>query len=124
MNNTALEKFGQLLIQMVRDNVIRQWDRLLDRKTIIPRFKKFEPVLEALNEQQVEMLRELGPYYIDNTLHDFLFMLEGSKWIKLRLETDEQIVEDIRTLTQGDLQGYIFIWAEKYSEERLSDKQT
>jgi hypothetical protein len=85
-------------------------------------WEEFEPILQSLTEDQRNILAELGRFYIDGVLHDLLLLLETTEWIKVRLEMDEEIVEDIRRVAKGDLQGCIFIWAEKYSKERLSHK--
>jgi hypothetical protein len=59
--------------------------------------------------------------WIDGTLHDFLFLLEDANWIELHLKGEDIEIEDIRQATRGDLQGYVDIWAEKYSKKRLLD---
>ena len=72
------------------------------------------------------MVNRPFPQNLDGTIHDLLYLLEDgkledSKWVRLRLESEDTVLEDIRQAERGDLQGYIFIWAEKYSKERLSD---
>jgi hypothetical protein len=74
-----------------------------------------------MSPEQIEMIKKLAAQWVDGTIHDFLYVLEYSKWIKLRLEREDTVLEDIRQAERGDLQGYIFIWAEKYSKERLPD---
>lgn len=74
-----------------------------------------------MSPAQIEMVKEMATRWIDGTLHDLLFLLENADWVHLRLEDAGVELEDIRQVERGDLQGYIFIWAEKYSKERLTD---
>ena len=71
-----------------------------------------------MSPEQIEMVKILGTQWVDIALHDLLFVLEGADWIHLRLESEDTVLEDIRRATSGDLQGYLSIWAEKYSKKR------
>jgi hypothetical protein len=113
------EKFGKQLIEWVRDNQIDFMDALLEQKA--PLSDKYKDVLDTLSPAQIEMIKEIVMLSVDGTLHDFLYMLEDADWIKLRLENSDIVLEDIRQAARGDLQGYIFIWAEKYSTTRLTN---
>jgi hypothetical protein len=91
----------------------------LDQKA--PASSKYKKELDGLSPAQMEMIKELAVQWVDGTLHYLLYELEDSKWIKLRLESEDTVLEDIRQAAWEDLQGYIFAWAEKYSKERLTD---
>ncbi len=74
-----------------------------------------------MSPEQIDMVKTLSIQWVDMALHDLLFVLEDADWIHLRLESGDTILEDIRRATSGDLQGYLLIWAEKYSTKRLPD---
>jgi hypothetical protein len=115
MDSKAFDEFGKLFIKQVRDPSIETWDYPLKTGELMPKWEKFESIFQSLTEEQKTIFHEMGLYLVDGVLHDLLFMLETSDWIKVHLETEGEIVEDIRRAAKGDLQGYIFIWAEKYS---------
>src|SRR5690349_19443935 len=96
MDSKAFDEFGKLLIEEVRDVGILFFDRFLDAEKLSPRFKKYEPILKSLTDEQHAMLREMGSYWIDSTIHDLLLLVESRDWIKIRLEMGESTIEDIR----------------------------
>jgi hypothetical protein len=113
------ERFGKQLIEKVRDKQIRISDMFLDQKS--PLSSKYKNELDGLSPAQMEMIKELVVEWVDGTLHSLLYELEDSKWIKLRLESEDTVLEDIRQAAWEDLHGYIFAWAKKYSTTRLTD---
>ena len=113
------EKFGQRLIEWVRDNQIHFADAFLDQTA--PFSDPYKNELNGLTPAQIEMLKKMVVHWIDGTIHDFLYVLEDANWIHVRLEGEGIVLEDLRRAARGDLQGYIFIWAEKYSTKRLQD---
>ena len=114
-----VERFGKQLIEEVRDRQIHYIDAFLEQKS--HESKRYKDEISELSPAQVEMIKEMAVRWVDGTLHDLLYMLEDSKWIKLRLEGESGVLEDIRQATDADIQAYIFIWAEKYSTKRLTD---
>ena|GEM_PF-379817 len=116
------ESFGKRLIEWVRDKEISYADGFLDQKA--PYAAKYKAELESLTPEQMAMLKTMAVHWIDGTIHDFLFLLEdgrleGDQRVKLRIESKTVELEDIRQAESGDLQGYVDIWAEKYSTKRL-----
>jgi len=111
------ERFGKLFIERVRDRQISYIDAFYDQKG--PQAKEYKNELDTMSPEQIEMVKTLSIQWVDMALHDLLFVLESSDWIHLRLESVNTVLEDIRQATSGDLQGYLLIWAEKYSKERL-----
>jgi hypothetical protein len=118
------EAFGKQLIERVRDNQIHYIEMFLEQQA--PLSKKYKNELDAMSPEQIEMIKAFAAQWVDGVIHDFLFLLEDgklddSKLVKLRIESEDTVLEDIRRASRGDMQGYIFIWAEQYSKERLSD---
>lgn len=116
------ERFGKRLIEWVRDKEISYADGFLDQKA--PWADKYKDELANLTPEQMTMLKTMVVHWIDGTIHDFLFLLEdgtleGDERVMLRIESKSVVLEDIRRAESGDLQGYIDIWAEKYSTKRL-----
>ena len=110
------EAFGKQLIERVRDNQIHFIDGFLEQQA--PSSSKYKNELDAMSPEQIEMIKALAAQWVDGTIHDLLYLLEDgkledSKWVRLRLESEDTVLEDIRQAERGDLQGYIFIWAEK-----------
>lgn len=109
------EKFGQLFIDYLRDSNIEFYDRVLDDPQLFNRLRGQEKTLEGLSDEQRAFCHYLVANIVDDVLHDLLFMLESEEWITLSLTDGNVKIDDI----SGDmLQGYIFIWAEKYSKKR------
>lgn len=113
------EKFGKQLMEEVRDRQIHFAEMFLDRKA--PLSDKYKDELDGMSPEQIELMKKLVVLLVDGTLHDFFYLLEDSTWIRLRLESEDVEIEDIRQVTSGALQGYVSIWAEKYSKKRLLD---
>ena len=80
--------------------------------------EKYKAELDGMSTAQIEMTKQLIAEAVDGTLHDLLYLLEDADWIKLRLESDGTLIEDVRRVAGADIQAYIFIWAERYSKER------
>jgi hypothetical protein len=111
------ERFGKQLIEWVRDKEIHYADMFLDQE--MSSAAKYKAELDGLSPAQRKMLKKMVVRWIDGTIHDVLYLLEDADWIKLRLESDDVVLEDIRRAAAGALQGYVDIWAEKYSTKRL-----
>jgi hypothetical protein len=120
MNNQLFENFGKLLMERVRVQAISGWDMDINGLTKDARGKQIKSFVDSLSQEQKDVLRHLGPRLVDGLLHDLLFMLEEYDWIHLSLESEHELIRDIRDVAAGELQGYAFIWAEEYSKERLS----
>ncbi len=111
------ERFGKLFIERVRDWQMGYIDAFVEQRG--PLAAKYKAVLDTMSPEQKEILRSFATLSVDSALHDLLFVLEDADWIHLRLESGDTVLEDIRRATSGDLQGYLFIWGEKYSKTRL-----
>src|SRR6188474_3045930 len=88
------ERFGKQLIEAVRDKQIHHIDAFLDQNPHVS--VRYKEEIDTLTPEQLEMIKEMAVRWVDGTLHDLLYLLENSDWIKLRLESDEGVLEDIR----------------------------
>jgi hypothetical protein len=114
------EKFGKLIIEEVRDPYISGIKAILANNRMPHSLEHLNPVLETLNDEQKALINELNIFCVDGILHSLLFNFESQAWIRIGLVSPEGVeVSDIRKVTSGDLQGYVFIWSETYSKEPL-----
>lgn len=113
------ERFGKLLTENVRDRELHYFERFLDQE--VPLAARYKDELGNMTLEQIEMMKEMATRLVDGVLHDMLLLLEDEDWISLRLLGDEVVIDDIRRASKGPMQGYVFIWAEKYSKQRLVD---
>ena len=120
MTHKLVEEFGQKLIEASRDNAIGASIRILDSRTQIPLYRDMALALSTLNSTQREAVRELIYNTVDGTLHDVLLFFEGSDHAVIRLESEDEVIDDIRKHLAGDFQGYAFMWAAKYSKQPFS----
>lgn len=118
MHSKAFEEFGRLLIEYGRDLAIMNSDMVVEGMSRAPARQPINTVIATLDETQRALLRDLVPEITDTVLHYVLLMFEEYDWIKVSLHTEDETVTDIRDVAAGDLQGYVSIWAPKYSKQR------
>ncbi len=124
MTTIATDAFGRLLIEQVRDPNIASWAGIVKRRAKgSVAGKPIEPILKALSDEQIEALVPMVTRIVDYTLHDLLYMIEENRWIKVRLEADGIIMPDLREAVGGGLEGYIFVWAEKFGTFAVSNQK-
>ncbi len=116
MSENLLDEVGKEIISDVRDKTIIEWTRILNGSLRTPDLHQYEDVLDSLTDEQRNVFTSLSKDIVDSAIHNFLFYLQTSTTVKLSISTDVETVDDIRTLTTGDLQGYLFIWAESFSK--------
>ena len=120
MTHKLSEEFGQRLIEAARDTPIRASINILDSTTRIPLYRDMALALSTLNSIQQEAVKELIYMTVDSTLHETLLFFEGSDHVIICLQSEDEVIDDIRKLLDGDFQGYAFIWAAKYSQQPFS----
>jgi hypothetical protein len=113
----SLELVGRLLMEQVRDPAIRDMDRLLDRPGASLLAAKVKPLLAALDPDQVAVVRRLIPVVVDATLHHLLWTLEQWPEVHLGVTLPVEAVSDVRQVALGDLQGYLYDWIPRFSQE-------
>jgi hypothetical protein len=113
-----LDAFGRLLMRRVRDPAIRDWDGILDGRMRDMRSRWLQRRLELLTTEQRAVLRDLIPEIVDTTLHYLLYALEDEDSVSVGKRAGGAAVADIRQVAAGDLQGYLYEWAPRFSAER------
>jgi hypothetical protein len=123
MHSKAFEAFGQLFIEYGRDLAITEGNIIVEGRSKAPTDQPVNAVLATLDDTQRAMLRDLVPEITDTVLHYVLLMFEEYDWIKVSLHTEDETITDIRDVAAGGLQGYVSIWAPKYSKQPHSYDQ-
>jgi hypothetical protein len=116
-DNPQLEFFGRLLMEHVRDRSIGDSDRLLDRRSNSMIARRATEIISSLDDQDIAVVRRLIPIIVDATLHHLLWTLEQWPNARVAIATDSGSVDDIRTVTLGELQGYLYNWIPRFSKE-------
>lgn len=121
MTHKLLEEFAQALIDKARDSAITETMWIIDgTKNSKRTYPEIVTALSTLSDEQREAVKELIYTTVDSVLHNVLYTLEYSNIATLRLQQGEEVVEDIRKVLAGDLQGYLFYWVPKYSKQPWS----
>ncbi|MCA9267540.1 MAG: hypothetical protein KDA41_03675 [Planctomycetales bacterium] len=78
MTDAALDKFGRLVVNQLRDKAIDHFDALAAKQYKAPSLAKLQVDLGSLNAQQQAIVRRCVISAVDVGLHDFLFGLVES----------------------------------------------
>jgi hypothetical protein len=114
--NNPLNKFGEFIVENMRDRGIEFYDKLSKGLWKAPSLKLLQEELKQFDEEQLSIIRQCIVASIDNSVHDFLFALQESS----DMDNDVQVVVDghnVGKLSDG-LQGELYTedgWYSKYS---------
>jgi hypothetical protein len=114
--NNPLNKFGEFIVENMRDRGIGFYDKLSKGLWKAPSLKLLQEELKQFDEEQLAIIRQCIVASIDNSVHDFLFALQESS----DMDNDVQVVVDghnVGKLSDG-LQGELYTedgWYSKYS---------
>ena len=108
-----LNEFGKILIKEVRDNVINSMNESIDGKRKGIAAQLIKKKIAILNEEQIEVLKELILEIVDCSLDSMLFMIEGDPELQLIFQG-----VDLKEVSDG-LSGELYTedgWIQKFSE--------
>lgn len=114
-----LEQFGRIIIKDVRDRTIKDIDKCTSGIYKSERGLKISKQYSELKNEKKEFVDYLITEIIDNTIHNFLEMLEQNDDIEVKFNS-KNIVEE-----SDGLAGELYTedgWIQKYTTERYSDK--
>src|SRR4051794_15750785 len=100
LNRAALDAFGKLLAQMVRDHAIIDMDSIIAGRappSIASRFSN----LSSLTQEQHTLLMRLIAETVDTTLHHLLWTLEQVEWLDIVVHTEAGTVPDLNAVSDG-----------------------
>ncbi|PRR79748.1 hypothetical protein [Clostridium vincentii] len=111
-----LDKFGQFIVENMRDRGIDYYDKLVQGSWKASSLKLLQENLNQFDEKQLCIIRQCIVSSIDTATHDFLFALQESS----DLNDDIQIIVDghnVAELSDGlDEELYSeYGWYDKYS---------
>ena len=120
-NKEALEEFGKLLMNRVRDKAIWHCDSLVKGHLKGEKAEKLRQAVGQHSEQEQEKIHKLIPEFVDSVLHYFLLLIEDTPDLKLAYRR-EQVSEftDVGLESDG-LAGELYGpsgWIAKYSQAR------
>lgn len=120
MQKEALNRFGELLMRMVRDEAIEDWDMMIEGKWKDARAQEVFRTLSKMPSEHVEILRWLVPQIIDTTLHHLLWMLEQERSVAVMVKTEAGSSENVEKISD-DLCGELYTdegWIRRFSRQR------
>ena len=108
-----LDEFGKILITEVRDGTIDSMNKMIDGTMKGTTAKLIRKKIAILNEEQIEVLKELILEIVDCSLDSMLFMIEGDPELQLIFQG-----VDLKEVSDG-LSGELYTedgWIQKFSE--------
>ncbi|MFD1425569.1 epimerase [Kroppenstedtia sanguinis] len=122
MEEQALDKFGKMLMEKVRDMSIGEWDDVVNGKMKAPVLVElYEELASSFDKEQLNILSNLIPQIVDTTLHYTLACLEEEKDdVKVSVQVDQGTVDDLVEASDG-LAGELYTedgWIARFSKER------
>ncbi len=101
LNQKASDLFGERLMSDVRDHEIQFWDELLAGQTRHSNYRKvYEGLRRSIDAEQLEAVRDLIPYVVDNVIAYFLGMLENAEF-EVAVHVEGETVPSLDDVTDG-----------------------
>ena len=119
---TALDRFGEVLIRRARDAAIIDSDKIIDGRMKDDGSKAIRAELSrrAFNKEQIDAVLWLVPQIVDETLHHLLWTLEQEESIDIAVKTPAGGVPSLREVSDG-LSGELYDWIPRFSKERYGE---
>jgi hypothetical protein len=116
----ALDQFGQLLMNRVRDAAIKEWDGIFHGCMKDTEAQEIHTLLTSFGEEQQALLLRLVPKIVDTALHHLLWALEQTEWVDLGVKAEAGTVARLQDVTDSlcwELHGDEG-WISRFSKER------
>ncbi|HKQ39082.1 MAG TPA: DUF6547 family protein [Verrucomicrobiae bacterium] len=75
---SVLDKFGQFIIENLRDKAIEQNEMLLGGKLKAKNLHELQQMVAALPDKQKDLIRQVVRDLLNTAIHDFLFALQDA----------------------------------------------
>lgn len=121
-SQTALQLFGQLLMNKVRDEAITDWKMIIDGRMKDEASAKTREILSSFTIEQRAILQLLIPEIVDTVLHHLLWALEQQKNVHIRVTIDNQEFPSLKDISDG-LPGELYTddgWIARFSKEKVA----
>ncbi len=119
LNQKASDLLGERLMSDVRDHEIQFWDEFLVGQTRYYNYRKiYEGLRQSLEAEQLEAVRDLIPYVVDNVIANFLGMLENVEFeVAVHVEGGtvpslDDVTDGLETALYGE-EGWIVRYSKK-----------
>ncbi|TAA72665.1 epimerase [Planococcus salinarum] len=116
----ALDFFGKVLIEQVRDESIEDWERILGGKMKDEESQQLFNEVQSLHSEQLQLIMKLIPKVVDSTLHHFLWTLEQEEEVNIVITLEEENPINIRENSDG-LAGELYTedgWISRFSSKQ------
>jgi hypothetical protein len=123
VSHAALDLFGKLLMQRVRDESIEEWDKTLDGRMKAPSLRRIHREFAGLEPSAQAFISRLIPQVVDTTLHYLLWTLEQEDTVRVAVEAGDESVPDLSEVSDG-LSGEVYGeegWFARFSSQRHLD---
>lgn len=104
---SALEKFGQFIVQALRDKAIDQHLLMQQGRWKSPAIQELQRALAGLPPAEKELMLKAVVDVVDTALHDFLFALQDShdRGLGIEVLVDGENVADASGMLHGEHLG-------------------
>ena len=97
----ALDCFGALLIECVREKAIQDWTKILDGRMKGETAEHLRPDVSRLEPGELVFIQRLVPMIVDTTLHHLLWTLEQEPSVDIAVRTQRAVVPSLRDISDG-----------------------
>ena len=102
-----LSRFGEFVVQAIRDRPIQQFDALASGMLRGKGIQELQTKVSAMTQAQKEILRDVVTDTLEVALHDFLFALQDAhdRGIGIEILVDGQSPAQLSGMLQGEPVG-------------------
>ena len=117
LDEAALDAFGKLLMEYVRDAAIHDVDGFVSGLSDSVTGRKFANIPQIFSPEQREILHDLIPVIVDETIHHLLWTLDQVTWVDVVVRTEAGETPSLRNSAEA-LAWEAFSWVPKHSKKR------
>jgi hypothetical protein len=112
----TLSKFGQFLVENLRDKAIEQNEMMLEGRLKASRLQALQSQIQGFTDDQRRVLRDVVLDVVDTAIHDLLFAIQDAhdRGLGIEISVDGQNVAEISGMLQGESVGEEG-WIRKFS---------
>lgn len=120
MSEEALDKFGEMLVQKVRDESITDWDMIVGGQMKSERAQQLRDKLSGLSDEQLRVFLTTVPDVVDTVMHHLMQWLEVEDDVEVAVTTSTEQIHSLRDVSDG-LAGELYTekgWISRFSRIR------
>jgi hypothetical protein len=122
MEQDALGRFGQLVMQRIRDRAIADGDNLVNGRGATPEAQEWHSRLERLGPDGLPAVLALIPKIVDQAVHHLLWTLDQESELRLLVSAQEHDSVDVREASPEGLIYEVYGpegWRARFCTERF-----